>query len=665
MRYLTLNELCLEISISPATGKNWLKLGKITPDAVKDGSPLFLQESVSSLKSDIAAGQNTSLKTRRNKKYISGNGIYRSYVSKTCKAVQKVQHLIKLISGQNVKLNDCRLQWLLAECALQLILKKERMTSFPNALYYYITREYSLNGYEFLADDLIADKKDALNFIKKYPDLFQIEYEYEASEDILGLLYISCKNTGCRKTAGVYYTPTVIVRQLIQKLFEYNITKHKTILDPCCGTGNFLLQLPDAISADYIYGNDIDAISVKITRINFALKYRLHDRKFLYEHITEQDFLASQCKKSFDYIIGNPPWGYDFSKETKELLRKTYHSATGRNIESYDIFIERSLSCLKPNGVISFVLPEAVLNVRTHMPIRYLLSRETSFRYLEFLGNVFDNVQCPCIILQAVRTMQPISAIGMTITEEDRTYVIKTERNISPKCFHFCTTDEEYRILQKIDNAPQKVTLKNNAVFALGIVTGDNKKYITNTPSADNEIILKGANLRRFRYLPTNNFITCQPENFQQTAPIECYRAPEKLLYRFICNQLVFAYDNRQALSLNSCNILIPKIEGADIKYILAILNSRTALFYFKKQFRSIKVLRSHIEQIPIPVIEKREQSAIIQLVDALLVPSSESETDKLYQLLDFEIAKIFQLTSDEYSVILASTAGDNLFLHI
>lgn len=664
MCYLTINELCKEISISPATGKNWLKLGKITPDATKNGMPLFLRESVTSLRSDIITGQNTALKNRRNKKYVSGNGIYHSYVSETCKAVKQVQHLVKLISKHNIPLNDSHLQWLLAECALQLILQKENISSSSHALYTYITKKYPLNGFEFLINDLISDKENALIFIDNYPDLFQIEYVYEESEDILGLLYISCKNAGSRKATGSYYTPTAVVQRLIQKLFAYNDMEQKTILDPCCGTGNFLLQLPDSVHAEYVYGSDIDSISVRITRINFALKYQIHNKKFLYNHITERNFLMEQCDKSFDYIIGNPPWGYDFSKETQKLLRKMYRSAAGRNIESYDIFIEQSLSCLKPDGVLSFVLPEAILNVRTHMPIRQLLARETSFRYLEFTGNVFDNVQCPCIILQAVHTMQPISAINMTVTETDRTYVIQTERSISPEYFNFSMTDKEYRILQKIDSVPQKATLKDNAVFALGIVTGDNKKHITDIPSADNEIILKGTDLRRFRYFPSNNFITCQTENFQQSAPMEYYRASEKLLYRFICSQLVFAYDNCQTLSLNSCNILIPKIDGADIKYILAVLNSEIAQFYFTKHFHSIKVLRSHIEQIPIPIIKKRKQADIIQLVDALLVPSSESEIDKTYQLLNLEIANIFHLTKNEYSLIQTSVADENLFLH-
>ncbi len=144
---------------------------------------------------------------------------------------------------------------------------------------------------------------------------------------------------------------------------------------------------------------------------------------------------------------------------------------------------------------------------------------------------------------------------------------------------------------------------------------------------------------------------------------MEYYRADEKLLYRFICNQLVFAYDNQRTLSLNSCNILIPQIQGLHIKYILAVLNSRIAQFYFRKKFQSVKVLRSHIEQIPIPFIEMGEQERIIQLVEELLDTMEENAILNLYNEIDYKIAEFFGLSKKEYGIIQISMEGENLFL--
>ena len=40
------------------------------------------------------------------------------------------------------------------------------------------------------------------------------------------------------------------------------------------------------------------------------------------------------------------------------------------------------------------------------------------------------------------------------------------------------------------------------------------------------------------------------------------------------------------------------------MNYVLAILNSRIAQFIYKREFHSVKVLRSHIENIPIPLVD-------------------------------------------------------------
>ena len=90
-------------------------------------------------------------------------------------------------------------------------------------------------------------------------------------------------------------------------------------------------------------------------------------------------------------------------------------------------------------------------------------------------------------------------------------------------------------------------------------------------------------------------------------------------MYRFISNQLVVAYDDRQMLSLNSCNIVIPKIDGMQIKYILAILNSSVSQFVYQKEFHSIKVLRAHMEHIPIPRVGKAIQNEIIAMTEPLI----------------------------------------------
>lgn len=659
---ISLKELCDALSISTATGRNWMKLGKLIPEYTEKKTPYFSKAYVETLKTEIQSGKNSALKSRRNKKYVSGNFLYNSYVSDQCKSIDALQKLLGMADEASIDFSLDTIQYFVADCALHLFAQKYSYSfkSEKSLLIKYLQGEIVLGNYAELIDSLITSPEDAISFCNSNPLLFTLDYIYEPNEDILGLIYISCKNIGSRKATGSYYTPTKVVKKLISKL---NITNEDKVLDPCCGTGNFLLQLPNNIPFDKVYGNDIDSISVKITRLNMALKYDNLSTASILEHITKMDFLTEYQERDFQYIIGNPPWGYEFTEDEKSILKKLYSATSGKNIESYDVFIESALRVLKGNGQLSYVLPEAVLNVKAHTDIRNIIMKQNSIKYLEFLGNAFDGVQCPCIILQLVHTGIPLSTVGMRICSSDKLTSIETERTVSSENFSFLTSDEEYIILEKIRSNPSIKYLAGNADFALGIVTGNNKEYISSQKTNENEMVLKGADICKYHINPTEHYITFKPESFQQIAPTEMYRAPEKLLYRFITSQLVFAYDDKQTLSLNSCNIVIPKLKGAKTKYILAILNSRIAQFIYKMEFNSVKVLRSHIENIPIPIIEEAKQDFIIGITEKLIDSLPLEEAQKTYDELDQLIFEVFNLTQSEQEIIKKAVDGDNKFL--
>ena len=122
----------------------------------------------------------------------------------------------------------------------------------------------------------------------------------------------------------------------------------------------------------------------------------------------------------------------------------------------------------------------------------------------------------------------------MCIRDSSDTFTINLEREVTSKYFSFTTTDAEYQVLNKIKTIKNASSLLGNADFALGIVTGNNKKYISNVKTSENEMVLKGADILKYHINTTTNYITFEPESFQQVAPTEIYRAQEKLLYRFI-----------------------------------------------------------------------------------------------------------------------------------
>lgn len=741
---MTLKELCNELSISEATGKNWLRLGKVKADLSDSIEPSFSKEYVASIKNDIASGKIQALNSRRNKKFVSGSFFYNSYVPKECDALPKVRELSDYLTSNEIMLSMADICCILAYYAVQLFSDALGEVVFDEyveelidelALSYKIsdTLPYKKSDSTFDTDKTINDtsepssyKSILKNLKDRHPYLVSLSFKYEPGVDTLGLLYMSLRDIGSRKNAGSYYTPTDIVRKSIDNLhinsdYKDNAldntapckapSKDLTILDPCCGSGNFLIQLPDDIECQNIYGCDIDPICVCIARIGLALRYGAAYIPVIKKNIRCGNFLSDKTCDLFedesfapDYIIGNPPWGYDFGESENKLYKKTYKTACGRSVESFAIFTEKALLTLKKGGKLSFVLPEAALTVKIHKALRKLIISCCNITYLAYLGNVFSNVACPCVILQLLKTGNSINTKGMIVEDlsgskasrkSSSSFVINSNRKVSDHRLSFYCNNEEYSILEAM-HSPDRVYLKDNAIFALGIVTGGNERFIidriddargnsigrrtplssydindsnnidhkyTNIPDGY-EVVLKGSDISRYHISVPDRFIKFDPQSFQQVADEDVYRQPEKLVYRFINKDLIFAYDKDGMVSLNSCNILIPKLPGLDIKYILAVLNSSPASFYYKKSFNSVKVLRSHLEQIPIPVVSKDEQAKIIELVNRIMdlqmhdppISCDDAHFDitnmSEYEELDRLIASAYGLSSSQYSCI-------------
>lgn len=639
----TLTEACGLLSISTATGRNWIKSGRLVSAALPGEKPAFSEASLLSLKEALSSGTLPGLKGRRNKSYISGSLSYGSYISKHSENHAALKQLFTVIEQEHIVLNETLLLCILRGCAEQLLFAAGCKTAFP---------------YEALLNDLVA-AKDFSVFKANHSSLCEISYTYLPTEDTLGFLYLSLCSIRDRKASGSYYTPALLANRLVEQHLT-GLDSSKTILDPSCGTGIFLLQLPQDVPLQNIYGNDLNPVSVALARINLALKYRITtaaEVEVLQKNITVSDFLESNVRdnknNTYDVILGNPPWGARLSADEKNNYRQHFSCATGSAIEIYDLFIEQSLNQLSPKGILSFVLPEALLTVKSHTPVRELLLQATSVLSVEYLGEVFEQVHCPSIILTVAKdTERPFFQNVHVITKE-RTFSTQVEHALHADFFSFALTDEEYLLLQKILTCPTCTTLVDNSDFALGIVTGNNASLLHSAPAAGLEPVIKGSDISKYHINSFPGFLAFQPEKFQQTAPAHFYRAPEKLFYRFINKQLIFAYDNTGLLSLNSCNILIPHIEGLSMKYILAVLNSSVAQFVFEKKFHSVKVLRSHLEQIPIPVADTQTQEEIVELVEFLMeTKETSAEYKKNFTLLDKRIAELFGLSADEYKLI-------------
>lgn len=373
---LTVDDVCKVLSISKATAKNWIRLGKIIPDA---GDQLFSQEYIEKFVIELKSDDNRKLKSRRNKKNTTGKVLYKDYVYTITN-----QNLVEELLELGIIQNESELLIVLANFAVQLYYQSHDILYSDNdVLLDFLSQDY-FDDFHVLIRDLLGKNIVDSASIEKLHLALTKKILFVKGEDSLGFVYISLRDMGQRKNAGAYYTSEKVVNELIERLYENESNlKCKTICDPCCGTGNFLLGLiSKGIDYTNIYGQDIDPISVYLSRINVALMTPQISAADLCSRIIIGNTYFETFTQKFDIIVGNPPWGSSFSKEDELKCRKLFKTAVGKSIESYDLFVEKALSMLCPNGILAFVLPEAILSVAAHDTIRRLIIDSCSFKFV-------------------------------------------------------------------------------------------------------------------------------------------------------------------------------------------------------------------------------------------------------------------------------------------
>ena len=116
-----------------------------------------------------------------------------------------------------------------------------------------------------------------------------------------------------------------------------------------------------------------------------------------------------------------------------------------------------------------------------------------------------------------------------------------------------------------------------------------------------------------------------------------------------ISKKLIFAYDNKQRLFLNSANILIPKLENYTIKDVMTFLNSTLFQYIYTKKFNELKVLKSNLLQLPFPLLGKKDKTKLEEFINDYMT----SKNADILEKIDDYIFKIFELSDDEIQYIV------------
>lgn len=504
---------------------------------------------------------------------------------------------------------------------------------------------YSLCIYRLSLFEM-TDKKHVKEFLLEYKHLEYIsEIENKdilsLEKDVLGYIYQAITPEGERNKSGKYYTLDNIVASMTEDL---NMTKDKFYLDPCCGSGAFLTGIHN-VNPNYLYGIDIDPLAVMIAKTNLLIRYR----DFIFTpHIFCFDFLKGNTLDTpqkqrdvlsmrFDYIYTNPPWGCD--------RLGIYISQNISSKERASLFLEKSYNLLKPGGILKFLLPSSILNITTHNDIRQFICENTTIKEIQFYNNKFSGVYTDFFDIK-LEKCKPLLTQNYTINKDNLRYNVsfrleKNKKNTSIPII----APYESAILSKINQ--QKNDDLSHSIWGLGIVTGDNKKKLHKEPAPQLEVIYTGKDIMPYVLKQGENYILYDRTQLQQCAKDDLYRAPQKLVYKFISKKLIFAYDAQGRLFLNSANILIPSVDSLSIKSVMAFLNSELYQFTYQVQFNDIKILKGNLMKLSFPKLSIEEDSFLNERVDDVLSGNLSRIKD-----IDNFIYNLFNISQEEQTYI-------------
>ena len=501
-------------------------------------------------------------------------------------------------------------------------------------------------GISLLKQNGIYQKQHVASVLGEYSDIDIIgdlsNFDLPIDEfDILGLIYQSYLQEGKKNIIGSYYTPQKIAYNMTK---DFDFANGELFFDPCCGSGAFLLTV-GAKSPNQIFGVDNDRIAVLISKINLLLKYK--DIEFI-PQIYCFDYLMGYSviqqnpvfEKTFDYIATNPPWGAmdDYSN---------IHAITSK--ETFSYFFVKAFEQLKKSGTIRFLFPEAILNVKVHKDIRMFMLDRAGLVSISTYDDMFSGVTTKYVDIECGKNANK-DTFNVYISGKKRTVDVKTVYETENLIFNLLSQDD-LTIVRAVKEKGRH-SLKES-VWALGVVTGNNKGKLFSEQRDGMEKIYTGKEIRPYLLLPAKNYILYERDNLQQVAKEEIYRAPEKLVYKFISDKLVFAYDDTASLFLNSANILIPNIPSMSTKTVMAFLNSALFQFMYIKLFGEVKILKGNLIELPFPEISEADNKQLSSLVDEVLCGDSTKQAD-----IDVYIYSVYGLTKDQITYIRSVVNG-------
>ncbi|MCX7185175.1 MAG: N-6 DNA methylase [Nitrosospira sp.] len=535
-----------------------------------------------------------------------------------------------------------------------------------------------------------------------------------------------------KKAGGVFYTPAYIVQYIVQhtvgKLLEGKTSKQAagiTILDPACGSGSFLIgayqylldwylaryvaegadkhskgkEAPlrpfaqkewrlttsekKRILLEHIYGVDIDAQAVEVTKLSLLLKVlegesgeSLNSQmKLFHERVLPDldrniqcgnsliapDFYDSQLDLDtetaqrinvfdwqagfphifkaggFDAVIGNPPWVSLTGKFGNEICDKSELDYLQRIFDGnsympnmYEFFIAQGLRLSNKGGVFSFIVPDRFGHNNQFNFLRRSIVERSTLR--EIIYNFpFPGITADTMVFVIERGV-PQKNHQVVIGEYGKNAISQLQSEILKNAgcaFQYFSSSSERSLINSLKSRPGVLPLSEICETTSGF-GGKSSEIFSSKISSLQQPIIKGDCIGRYA-IKSQYWFQFVPSNITgRTTDKTKLGATPKILLRKTGNSLIATIDTSGKFPEQSLYFLFNNKTPVDFKYLLGLLNSKLLNFYFTTSAitnrNSIAQLKKvDLDQFPIKYLDLTEGEArishdkIVALVEKML----------------------------------------------
>jgi type I restriction-modification system DNA methylase subunit len=492
----------------------------------------------------------------------------------------------------------------------------------------------------------------------------------------------------------------------LNQAVNFLIHEHQFIDDIISELTNTPLRLYDtdiAILENNIYGVDINEESVEIAKLSLWLRTAKQGRKLsnLSNNIKcgnsliddpavagdkafnwQKEFPEVFANGGFDVVIGNPPY---VRAENIEKVQRDYfisknskYSKTFGRFDLYIVFNELALQLLKPNGFLSFIFPSSFFNQNYSSLQRDWFLNELNLIEIADLSyiDVFNGVAVETAIV-IVKNQLPTKTIICSKPANELEFLAGNKsiidksifNNLPNKTFRAELDGIAVNLITKIRNNSN--LLEDFCYVVIGAVphnsiTGASKDRLisTNCDKPTSRKYIEGKNVNRYSLIWDNRYIDYIPSEMHRPKFPELFEN-EKLLVRNISTTegIMATYDDEHFYLNDTMSVLIlwknlinveqRGVKGSDrqlqlsnevdLKYLIALVNSKLVNFYFKLILSSnLHVYPEAIRNLPISNSKKINQNHFSNKVD--LIISTKRELIELSKKLQGNLQRKFAL---------------------